>query len=181
TPQCQGRFTGDPSHDFDVTKYTVSNEDTEEENIEEYKSQLREEERLAATLWKIEQDAIIIPRGSYVLQPNGNVERNRTFEGLTVTESGKLSNYFHFREPITLQQKSLIHRATLDKSLHFLDTIDEDVPKGWSVQYERGSGLVQIRSLKWPGMAFFHIPETNRYGSLYCGVGEENKDLPFML
>ncbi|CAF4601342.1 unnamed protein product, partial [Rotaria magnacalcarata] len=37
TPQCQGRFTGDPSHDFDVTKYTVSNEDTEEENIEEYK------------------------------------------------------------------------------------------------------------------------------------------------
>ncbi len=52
---------------------------------------------------------------------------------------------------------------------------------GWSVQYERGSGLVQIRSLKWVGMAFFHIPETNRYGSLYYGIGEENKDLPFML
>jgi hypothetical protein len=30
-------------------------------------------------------------------------------------------------------------------------------------------------------MAFFHIPETNRYGSLYYGIGEENKDLPFML
>jgi len=42
---------------------------------------LREEERLAATLWKIEQDALIIPRGSYILQPNGDVERNRTFEG----------------------------------------------------------------------------------------------------
>ena len=52
---------------------------------------------------------------------------------------------------------------------------------GWTVQYERGSGLVQIRSLKWIGMAFFHIPETNRYGSLYYGIGEENKDLPFML
>lgn len=69
----------------------------------------------------------------------------------------------------------------MDKSVHFLDTIDEDIPKGWSVQYERGSGLVQIRSLKWIGMAFFHIPETNRYGSLYCGIGEENKDLPFMI
>jgi len=178
---CQGRFTGDASHDFEVTKYNITNEDTEEENIEEYKSQLREEERLAATLWKIEQDALIIPRGAYVLQPNGSVERNRTFEGLTPVESGKLSNYFHFREPIHLQQKSLTHRAALDKSLHFLDTIDEDIPKGWSVQYERGNGLVQIRSLKWPGMAFFHIPETNRFGSLYCGVGEENKDLPFML
>ncbi len=47
-------------------------------------SQLREEERLAATLWKIEQDALIIPRGAYVLQPTGNVERNRTFEGKNI-------------------------------------------------------------------------------------------------
>jgi radial spoke head protein 9 len=52
------------------------------------------------------------------------------FAGLTVAESGKLTNYFHFREPIRLQQKSLIHRTALDKSLHFLDTIDEDIPKG---------------------------------------------------
>lgn len=177
----QGRFTGDPSHEFEITKYNITNEDTEDENVEEYKSLLREEERLSATLWRIEQDALIIPRGAYVLQPNGNVERNRTFEGLTVTESGKLTNYFHFREPIRLQQKNLIQRQALDKSVHFLDTIDEDIPKGWSVQYERGSGLVQIRSLKWIGMAFFHIPETNRYGSLYCGIGEENKDLPFMI
>jgi len=181
TQMCQGRFTGDPSNEFEVTQYHLTNEDTEEENVEEQKTQLREEQRLAATLWKIEQDALIIPRGAYILQPNGNVEHNRTFEGLTAPESGKLSNYFHFRPPIRLPQKSLTHRATLDKSVHFLDTIDEDIPKGWSVQYERGNGLIQIRSLKWLGMAFFHIPETNRFGSLYCGVGEENKDLPFML
>lgn len=73
---------------------------------------------------------MIIPRGAYVLQPDGNVERNRTFEGLTAIESGKLSNYFHFREPIRLQQKSLIERAALDKSVHFLDCINEDIPKG---------------------------------------------------
>ena len=91
---------------------------------------LREEERLAATLWKIEQDAVIIPRGAYVLQPTGDVQRNRTFEGLTPTESGKLTNYFHFRPPIRLEQKSFLYRATLDKSVHFLDSIDEDVPKG---------------------------------------------------
>jgi hypothetical protein len=34
---CQGRFTGDPSHEFEVSKYTITSEDTEEENIEEYK------------------------------------------------------------------------------------------------------------------------------------------------
>ena len=91
---------------------------------------MREEERLAATLWKIEQDAVIIPRGAYVLQPTGDVQRSRTFEGLTATESGKLTNYFHFRPPIRLEQKSLVYRATLDKSVHFLDSIDEDMPKG---------------------------------------------------
>jgi len=34
---CQGRFTGDPSHEFEITKYNITNEDTEDENIEEYK------------------------------------------------------------------------------------------------------------------------------------------------
>ncbi len=34
---CQGRFTGDPSHEFEVSKYNIINEDTEEENIEENK------------------------------------------------------------------------------------------------------------------------------------------------
>lgn len=52
------------------------------------------------------------------------------FLGLTISESGKLSNYFHFREPIHLEKKSLTYRAALDKSLHFLDSIDEDIPKG---------------------------------------------------
>jgi hypothetical protein len=37
TPMCSSRFSGDPSHDFEVTKYTITNEDTEEENIEAYK------------------------------------------------------------------------------------------------------------------------------------------------
>lgn len=37
TEMCQGRFTGDPTHDFEITKYNITNEDTEEENIEEYK------------------------------------------------------------------------------------------------------------------------------------------------
>lgn len=42
TQLCQGRFTGDPAHEFEVTKYNISNEDTEEENIEEYKVMIDE-------------------------------------------------------------------------------------------------------------------------------------------
>ena len=37
TQTCQGRFTGDPSNEFEVTQYQVTNEDTEEENVEEQK------------------------------------------------------------------------------------------------------------------------------------------------
>lgn len=37
TAICQGRFTGDPSHEFQVTRYHITDEDTESENVEAYK------------------------------------------------------------------------------------------------------------------------------------------------
>ena len=42
TKLCQGRFIGDPAHEFEVTKYNITNENTDEENIEEYKVIQRE-------------------------------------------------------------------------------------------------------------------------------------------
>jgi len=47
-----------------------------------------------------------------------------------VAESAKLCNYFHFREPEKLQEKSLLQRANLDKAIDFMDSINEDIPKG---------------------------------------------------
>ncbi len=137
---------------------------------------------MAASIARIEEDAVVVPRGAFILQPTGEVVRNRLFEGLPVIEAAKFNNYVHFRKAITLEQKSALFRSNLDKAVDFLDPIDEDQPKGcWSLQFERGSALVLLRSLKWPGATFFHIPETNSYGSLYNGIGEENRDIPFML
>ena len=51
----------------------------------------------------------------------------------------------------------------------------------WSLQFERGSGLVILRSALWPGFSFYHVPGTAKFGHLYVGTGERNKDLPFML
>jgi radial spoke head protein 9 len=63
-----------------------------------------------------------------------------------------------------------------------MDPINEDQPKGcWSLQFERGSDLVLLRSLKWPGASLFHVPGTSSYGSIYFGDGEQNTDIPFML
>jgi len=55
------------------------------------------------------------------------------------------------------------------------------VKGSWSLQFERGSGQVTLRSLLWLGYTFFHVPESRVYGGIYVGNGERNIDLPFML
>ena len=51
--------------------------------------------------------------------------------GLTVAEAAKLCSYMHFRDAEKLNEKSLLQKANLDKAIDFLDTCDEDIPKGW--------------------------------------------------
>ena len=36
----------------------------------------------------------------------------------------------HFRDPTILNQKSLLQRANLDKAIDFMDSLEEDIPKG---------------------------------------------------
>lgn len=91
---------------------------------------LKEEDRLAAVISKVEQEAKIVPRGAYVMQPTGDIIKNRLFQGLTTNEAAKFSNYFHFRDPKLLKEKSMLLKANLDKAIDFLDPIDEDQPKG---------------------------------------------------
>jgi radial spoke head protein 9 len=50
--------------------------------------------------------------------------------GLSLNEAAKFGSYFHFREAKSLNQKSALFRADLDKAIDFLDPIDEDQPKG---------------------------------------------------
>lgn len=177
----KGRFTGDPSFEFEHTEIKKIGEG-EEATEEEETITIKEEDRLSAVIADIDNSSRIVPRGAYVKTPTGQTYTNRSFEGLSVAEAAKLCNYMHFREASKLQEKSLLQKANLDKALDFLDPIDEDIPKGcWSLQFERGSGLVILRSLLWLGYVFFHVPGTRQYGSVYMGTGEKNMDLPFML
>jgi len=177
----KGRFTGDPSYEFEhveVKKVGEGEEATEEEET----TIIKEEERLASVIAEIDDDVRIVPRGAFVQVPTAEVVKNRSFEGLSVQEAAKLCNYMHFREAKRLDLRTLLQRANMDRAIDFMDSIEEDVPRGsWSLQFERGSGLLTLRSLQWPGYAFYHIPATQRYGSVYFGTGEKNQDLPFML
>ncbi|KER31000.1 hypothetical protein X801_09722 [Opisthorchis viverrini] len=179
----KGRFTGDPSYECEFVDIR-QRPGEEGDEIEERENliTMKEEDRLAATIERIERDVSIIPRGAYMRLSSGQVIRNKNFEGLTVAEAAKLLSYFHFRPPIQLPHKPLLDRARLDKAIDFLDTIEDDNPKGcWSITLERGGRLVLVKSLLWLGYVLYHLPGTNKYGSIYVGTGEYNVDLPFML
>lgn len=51
----------------------------------------------------------------------------------------------------------------------------------WSLQFERGSGLVIFRSLLWLGYVFYYVFGIYMYGFCYVGNGEKNLDFLFML
>lgn len=177
----KGRFTGDPAYEYEHTT-TKKVGEGEEATEEEETITIKEEDRLSSIIAEIDGDVRIVPRASFIKTPTGEVVCNRSFEGLSVAESSKLCNYMHFREPTVLNQKSLLQRANLDKAIDFMDNLEEDIPRGsWALQFERGSGLVVLRSLLWPGYVFYHVPGTRCLGSVYFGNGEKNLDLPFML
>ncbi|XP_054843489.1 radial spoke head protein 9 homolog isoform X1 [Eublepharis macularius] len=175
----KGRFQGDPSYEYE-------NYDKKEEGEKPYEEEtgvlVKEEIRLVTTVDQIDKAVGIVPRGAYIKTPLGLVHENRTFEGLSLTEAKKLSSYFHFTEPVNLKNKTLLEKADLDPCIDFLDSLEHDIPKGsWSIQVERGGRIVVLRSLLWPGLTFYHVPNTKQHGYIYFGSGEKNIDLPFML
>ena len=114
------------------------------------KTNLKEEDRLAAVISRIEEEALIIPRAGFIQQPTGEIVKNRLFEGLSVIEAAKFNNYLHFRPARLLEEKSPLFRANLDKAIDFLDPIDEDQPNGKasSLLISVLLGIVRNRQIK---------------------------------
>nr|CDS22592.1 radial spoke head 9 [Echinococcus granulosus] len=182
------RFTGDPQHEFKHTELKQSFKG--DELVQE---ETQEEDRLAAVIKRIDHDVQVIPRGSFHRLANGQVIRNKNYEGnpifsltcllgLTTAEAAKLSSYLHFRRPLKYPHKPLEDKVKLNKATDFLDTLETDVPSGcWAILFERGNTVVYVKSLQWLGYILYHVPEKPVYGSLYVGCGEHNINLPFML
>ncbi|KAM3930719.1 radial spoke head protein 9 homolog [Leptodactylus fuscus] len=177
----KGRFIGDPAHEYEHTVRRKAGEGSAgfEEDVTNY---IKEESRLVATIALIDREAAVAPRGAFIKNPLGQVNINHSFRGLTISEAKKLSSFFHFTPTLIPKKKSLLEKADLDPAIDFLDSLEHDIPKGcWSLQWERGSSVMVLRSLLWLGMTFYHIPLTPQYGYVYIGNGERNIDLPFMI
>ena len=105
----------------------------------------------------IDTDCAAVPRGAFVLSAEGYVQRNAVFSGLSSSEAGDLSSYFHFRRASGLEAKSIFEKRELVKDVDFMDCLSEDEPKGcWSSRVDAATGMATLRNLVWPGYLAFH-------------------------
>lgn len=76
----------------------------------------------------ITREAALVPRGAFFRHPNGAVVPNQAFRGLTIEEAPILTNYFHFRMPLTKWEENVAKRPDYNYSTDFLDSIEDDLP-----------------------------------------------------
>jgi len=150
-----------------------------------YKEEARtitEEERLAILVESIDSDCAVVPRGAFVMNAAHQVVLNTAFGGLKCDEATKLSSFFHLRPVDKLRKQTKFALSELDKTIEFLDPLNEDFPSGcWSLVSEPLTSQVMLRSLIWPGYYAYHVWDSRSFGSLYMGYGNKNYDLAFML
>ncbi|KAJ0026948.1 hypothetical protein NQD34_017948 [Periophthalmus magnuspinnatus] len=203
----KGRFMGDPSYvyeDVEIQRKGEGEEAIAEELVVSdafilmyskwivyicYKKicvlvqiKVTEENRLAATVYQIDQEVSVVPRGAFIKSPHELVQVNLSFGGLTYSEAGKLDNFLHFTKKKNMKKKSILEMADLNPVMDFMDLLSDDIPKGsWHLRFECANRVCVIRSHLWLGLTFYHIPMTPQHGYIYIGDGTRNLDLPFML
>jgi radial spoke head protein 9 len=143
---------------------------------------LTELDRLSQVVQEIDFDSAAVPKGAYALNENHQVVPSSDFKGLGLTEAKALGSYVHFRPPTSVACLRALARTDVQFYSNFLDPLKDDLPKGsWAVRQDPSVSLVTLRSLGWPGYVSYHIPGTTKFGGLYFGYGQKNRDLPFIL
>ena len=59
--------------------------------------------------------------------------------------------------------------------------LGEDQKGTWALQYDALQQRTVIKSLLYPGYAFYYSGASKTWGGLYTGTGAKNADLLFML
>jgi len=143
---------------------------------------LTEADRLSQLVQEIDFDTAVVPKGAYALNEAHMVVPSSDFKGLGLTEAKQLASFVHFRPPTSVACLRALARTDVQFYTNFLDPLKEDLPKGcWAVRQDPSVSLVTLRSLMWPGYCSYHIPGSNKFGGLYFGYGQKNRDLPFIL
>jgi len=196
----RGMFTGNPAQvlkdPLKIPKAGDEGDEEEEEPAEDEgdegdkkdaeadpsKRKLNELERLAFTVESIDKDTSIVPRGAYFLTPTGDISSNSSFKGLSQAEATQLGSYLLYRDPQCNATLARIRKLGVSNNFDFLDTIQQDKPKGiWACQSDESGSTVTLRSLVWTGFEFIMDLTSQSYGGCYYGYGCKNDDVLFMI
>jgi len=154
----------------------------EEAEGQEKPASLKEVDRLAQVVQEIDFDTAVVPKGAHSLNEAHVVVPSSDFRGLGLTEATAASKYVHFRPPTSIASLRALARSDIQFYANFLDSLETDLPKGcWAVRQDPSGALVTLRSLSWPGYVAYHVPLSTKFGGVYFGYAQKNKDLPFLL
>eukprot|EP00731_Ephydatia_muelleri_P027979 Em0019g852a len=70
--------------------------------------EMKEEDRLAAVVTRIDEEGAIVPRGAYIKTALNEVTINRSFQGLSFAEAKNLHYYVHFKETQTGEEEEKV-------------------------------------------------------------------------
>lgn len=178
---CNARFQGDPAFVLDVLiekDETVFGDPLPEACVRK----LKEEDRLSATVHMINDEAAVCPRGGLYRREDNVIVENATFQGLTLLEAREIRNFLHFRPSQRKCNSNLLTRDDYNFGIDFLDPLDIDIPENcWLTKFTADEDMVVLKTLFWPGMNFYHVLGTARYGFVYFGNGLKCMDVPFLL
>ncbi|XP_037958118.1 radial spoke head protein 9 homolog [Teleopsis dalmanni] len=140
---------------------------------------LKEEDRLAALVFVISEEAGICPRGSVYKLIDGRCAPNALFHGLDDNQLGDISYYQLYRLPRNSMKGNVCRKPDYNYPTDFLDAVDSVIPlgKSFTLSKHHRNRLIIIRSLIWPGMTFFHKLNSRKHGFAYFGNGKKNLDL----
>jgi radial spoke head protein 9 len=173
-PEEPAEGEGDAAKDVDT--------ESEDDEVKIPPKNFTELDRLAFTVFAIENDCQVVPIGSIKLTPLHEVRKNEAFKGLTHDDALVETSYLHFRSSQTKDKKDLNQKDDAIFRPDFVESIADDAIKGsWSVQQDTTKSAVSIKSLLWPGYVAFHKLKSKVFGGVYIGDGIKNVDLPFML
>jgi len=150
-----------------------------EEEEEPAPKEVTEFTRLAVIVSTIDTECAMLPAGALIKQPSGKVEESQTFKGLPdYAKATTLKSYVFVNQP----KEVSVNADAVTASTDFLTPCDEMVPKGALVcKFDPCLNVVCWRSLVYEGFIGYSLVGVPMHGFCYCGTGQKNADLAFML
>ncbi|ORC86613.1 uncharacterized protein TM35_000272030 [Trypanosoma theileri] len=138
--------------------------------------------RLAHFIQLHDKDCALIVRGQYVFTPGGGVSKNGLFAGQPVRHAMKPSCYLRVHHLGDATRNRLLYGPTYSEVTDRLSPITDDAPAGvWVVKYDPTASIVTVQNLFYAGSLFWYRPGTTDCGQVYCGNGERDVEVCFLL